>query len=349
MEIIFSKAIIRFKDKLRNFSRGILENEMKMKTTSSRFYLENHTYPLLFAIFEHPSKLGYFDSALYEIGVNKYFITEKDEEVQNLLRHELAHYITFIKHGQNVASHGKEFQAVCKEYSFPSLISKAKINIKQALKNKHIYEKVRKLLSLSLSSNDNESLAAANKAKELLLKYNLKTSDYEEQTIIVRILKKQRGGKKLQAIADILRTLYVYPVLNYGLGCVYLEIMGDKVNVKIADYVAHYLDKHFEKLWKEQQHHHHNLKGLGAKNAFFAGISKGFTNRLYQKKSSALVKVESQLIEKVALHYPHLKKSLPLSKEFPDAHKVGKIIGKQLKLQSGIDKSNSQKSLTFQK
>lgn len=309
--------------------------EMKLKVGRTRFYIGNTSYPLQFVVFDHPSKLGYFAASLYEIGVNKLFLLEKDEEIKNLLRHELAHYMTYIEHGDQVPSHGREFREICNRYGWPSEISKAKIPIEQAVKNKRMVDKVRKLLSLGDSPNAEEAKLATLKAKELLCKYNLELAETDEETVVIRVLEKKRNGAKLQAIADILRTFFVYPVFNHGKGVLYLEIIGDRLNVEVGEYIAHFLDKQFEVLWRQGKKNDPRLKGTASKNSFFRGLAKGYQTK-EGLSQSGLIRIENALIKRVETIYPHLTISKGFFLDSERARKMGEKLGKNLKIREGI-------------
>lgn len=334
MEILYSNTILAFLKKVRKLAQTILTEEIGLKVGYSRLYYHSASYPLHFVIFDHPSRLGYFTASHYEIGINKLFLLEKDEEIKNLLRHELAHYLTFLDFGENIPSHGKEFQSVCQRYGWPSRVSQAKVPIEKAVKNRRIAEKVKKLLSLAESHHKEEAQAATLKAQELLLKHNLSSHDVEEETALKRIFKGNRNSAKLQAIAEILRTFFVYPVFNHGKNALYLEIVGERLNVEIADYVFHFLDHHFEILWKSRPS---TLKGLAAKNAFFRGISKGFLSK--EVPSSDLIRVERALLGRVGTIYPHLSYRKSFYRDSPHAEKEGVRIGQTLKIREGIKKS----------
>ena len=80
MEILYSQTILAFLMKVRRFSLAILSNEMGLKVGRTRFYIGRISYPLQFVVFDHPSKLGHFISSLYEIGINKLYLLENEEE-----------------------------------------------------------------------------------------------------------------------------------------------------------------------------------------------------------------------------------------------------------------------------
>jgi predicted SprT family Zn-dependent metalloprotease len=49
--------------------------------------------------------LGYFDPNFYELGFHECLMHSNRELLQNIIKHELAHYITFINYGDTVEPH----------------------------------------------------------------------------------------------------------------------------------------------------------------------------------------------------------------------------------------------------
>lgn len=335
MEILYSQTILAFLTKVRRLSLEILSEEMGLKVGPKRFHIGPIAYPLQFVVFEHPSKLGHFTSSLYEIGINKLYLLEKDEEIKKLLRHELAHYMTFIEYGEAASAHGKEFKSICQRYGWPSDIAKAHVPIEKALKNKRMVDKVHKLLALSASPQPEEAKQATFKARNLLAKYHLEMPTVDEETVVIRTLEKKRSSIKLQAIATILQTFFIHPVINRGCGIFYLEIIGERINVEVANYVAHFLDKHFDLLWNEARRKNPFLKGLAQKNAFFQGVAKGYINQ-QELSSEGLIRIEKDLIQRVKTFYPHIK-VVRSSSLYPEkARKIGEDVGKNLKIRQGV-------------
>lgn len=345
MTILYSDAIFAFLKKNQQLAKQILLEEMKIQVGRTRFFIKNTSYPLHFVTFEHPSKLGYFQADLYEIGVNKSFLFENEEKLKNLLRHELAHYITFIEYGPHVPHHGKEFQKICKRYGWDTQISRAVIKVEAHAQTERILEKVHKLFSLANSPHPEEAQAATLKAKELLLKYNLKIDPKSDEMRLVRILPSKRNSSKIQAIASILRTFFVYPVFNRGKGRVYLEIVGSKVNVEVAEYIAYFLEKKFDDIWKEAKKLNPVLRGTASKNTFFRGLAEGYLQKS-SPSSQALIRIENQLIQSAQKIYPHLVHSKRSLQHHEIAAKIGREKGKNLIIQHGINMKNFIKKLT---
>ena len=196
MEILYSTTILLFLRKVKKMAFEILACEMRIKVGRSRFYYQGYSYPLQFIVFDHPSTLGTFQRDLFEIGINKVFLLENEEAIKEMIRHELAHLLTFLEFGCRVPAHGKEFRAVCKRYGWAVEVSKATVPLEKVVKNKRIVEKVRKLLSLAESPHPSEAEEATLKAQQLLSKYNVEYTPKEDTTVLLRILEKKRGKRK---------------------------------------------------------------------------------------------------------------------------------------------------------
>ena len=336
MQLLYSKVILSFLEKVKRYAFEILRDEMGLKIGRSRFYIDQTSYPLHFTCFEHPTRLGYFQQELFEVGINKCFLMEKEEEVKNLLRHELAHYMTAIRFGPGVPSHGKEFRSICNLYGFCPEISKSAIPLDQGVKHQKLSAKVRKLLSLAESPNRAEGQAAAQKAQELLEKYQISLEDTPEEQLIIRSLEKKRSSAKMQAIASIVRAFHVYPVSNQGKGKVFLEIFGERTSVEVGAYVADFLDYHFEELWKEAQKKDRRLKGAAAKNSFFRGLAKGYISK--KPESTALIKIEAALVAHAEKAYPFLRSCSSKYLHHSMGEKMGREKGKEMKIREGIEK-----------
>jgi hypothetical protein len=336
MEILYSTTILSFLRKVKKMAFEILAREMQIKVGHSRLYYQGYSYPLRFIVFDHPSTLGTFQSDLFEIGINKVFLLENEEAVKEIIRHELAHLVTFLEFGSHVSTHGKEFRTVCKRYGWAIEISKATVPLEKVVKNKRIVEKVRKLLSLAESPHPSEAKEATLKAQHLLSKYNVEYTPEEDETVLLRVLEKKRGSAKLQAIASILRSFYVYPVFNKGKKGIYLEIIGDETATQVAEYVAHFLDYQFEALWKEAQKEDPFLKGTASKNSFFRGLAEGYKGKEVDSKS--LIRVENHLTTMAQKIYPHLSSASSSFCHHERGARKGREKGKTMKIHEGIQK-----------
>jgi hypothetical protein len=351
--ILHSKTIQTFISRLTSASREILEEEMGAKFLRTRFLYKNYYYPLNFVVFEKENTLAYFEPGTYRLGFNKKLMYEaKGEIIKDILRHELAHYFTHVFYPHHDSPHGKEFHKVCEEFGWGREVSDASIElikendkIEGDLKTEELLVKVKKLLTLAQSDNPHEAELATLKANQLILKHNLQyvSIDQDEFTLYTdRVYESKTNNAKMQTVYEILKTFFVFPVLNYGKDSVYLEVSGTLTNVEIANYVATFLDRELENLW-ERNKLEHKLKGKVAKNSFFQGVSLGYTgkhqamkNNLEVSEQKALIKIETDLKEKVREFYPRLSS---VGSERQSDHKSlskGLEAGKNLSIQAGL-------------
>lgn len=155
-----------------------------------------------------------------------------------------------------------------------------------------IIEKIQKLLALSKSPNEHEAILAANKAQELLLQYNLKYDDFDENkektTEKVFDQYKQRviwKGELAKEIAvnnfcDFWYDKRYYPV-TYG-----YVFVGKPHNIEVCQWLYDYLTETIQRLadeaWeKEASRYTH---GKNWKNSFRMGC----VHRLREKMEEQL-------------------------------------------------------------
>lgn len=350
--LIYSETSFAFIRKCEKYLKEIIQTETELSFRKTRFLYKNHYYPLHIVVFEGEQKLGYFNPKNYQIGLNKCLIyTTKEKVLKDILRHEFAHYLTFIFYG-NVQHHGEEYNSVCTKYNWPKEVSEASLNLKAANENlvgdlnaEKIMTKIKNLLKLASSDNPHEAELATIKANQLLLKYNLEMVDpsLDEQTYYVhKVLTYKRKNAKMGTIYSILKHFMVSPVLNYSKGEVSLEVTGLKTNIELADYVASFLDEELERLW-EQTKKENNLKGKVAKNSFFRGVELGYEEKMQSLKSElsenhsqSLIIIERKLQEKVSQIYGGLRSGHSQNQLNLGSMQAGKKAGKNLTINKGI-------------
>jgi hypothetical protein len=348
--LIYDSLSLAFIQKAERMLKEILES-IGIPVRRSRFLWKNYTYPIHLVVFDG-QELGHFDAPYLQIALNRRLIFEaKDAVLRDILKHELAHYLTFIKHG-NVSPHGPEFRTVCAEYGFPNEVARARMNLETSnemkegdLDSEKVLEKVKKLLKLAQSSNMHEAELATIKANQLLLRHNLDRllTGQEEPIYLDRVLPQKRKDAKLSAIYDILRHFVVRTVMSQTRGQCCLEVSGSLTNVKLARYVAEFLDRELEHLWASAKKTH-QLQGLRAKNSFFHGVAKGFDEKMKAAKASfsaedrrSLVLVENKLLEGTNLIYRRLSQSYSGSVLDRDAQSIGVASGKSLTIRQGVE------------
>lgn len=355
---IYSETTKAFLINVRQLVKKIITEEMHLQMDRSRLFYKGVFYPLNVVVFEDNSRLGYFDSRFYELGLSKNLMLHAHERVlKNIIRHELAHFMAFIIHGPGVL-HGEEFKIICRTYRWDQEVERAYANVEELnqkiegdLKSEKLLDRLKKLMALSTSDNPHERELATLKANQLLLDHNLDrikmVGDIKEETVYVkRVLECTRKQAKHIAIYDILKTFYVAPVFNHGRGLFYLEVIGDKTSVELADYVAYFLDNELEALWKETKKKNPHLKSLSARNSFFRGIATGYVTKIEIQKmqhvsSTDLVVIEKNLKKQIATVYQRLGHSRSgITRDHSEAKNLGIKKGSELSIKPAIQSKN---------
>lgn len=344
---LYSEASLAFIAKSESFLKEILSSETPYKLRRSRFEYLGHTYPIHIVVFTAQDKIGYFDPHTYQIGLHESLMyTVSDDNLKDIIRHELAHYLCYIMGSTDTTAHGPHFKGLCERFGWNETVSKASFNIDLELKSEErqeqlkLVKKVKALLKLAESDNVHEAELATLKANQLILKHNIKNLDFQERIIYSEtLLIFKRRNAKLSTIYDIIKHFLVRPVLIYGKNQVALEVNGHKENIELAKHISHFLDEELERLWEKET----SLKGRKAKNSFFMGIAKGYeqktkqlNNEFHPSEQNALIKVQRQLDEDIKLIYKRLSYSKSSSTTDRDAYHKGKKKGQSLTIHSPI-------------
>lgn len=355
---IYDSTSIAFIQKCETFLKEILV-EAGIKVKTSRFEINKYIYPINVVVFDG-EEWGHFNSSYLQIALNRKLIyLAKDSVVRDILKHELAHYLTYIFH-KDVQPHGPEFHKICEQFGFPKEVAKATMNLDESnlskegdLQSEKTLEKVKKLLSLAQSSNTHEAELATLKANNILLRHNLELTNESQAPIYMdRLLMRKRKDSKLTAIYSIIKHFIVRPVISQGKDSCCLEVSGHLTNVKLASYVANFLDKELEFLWEEAKINHH-LQGLRAKNSFFNGMALGFDEKMKMSKKqysdkelNALVAVEKKLNFDTQIVYRRLGHSKSFQRTDGMAQEIGKKKGKTLSIRSAVEEGGKKLYLT---
>ena len=322
--ILYSDTIQSFLARIRKYALYILKDEAKLKVRSKYLYWQKYRYDLQYVVFQG-KQLGTCNPRLVQIGLNCHLMyTAKTDVIKNILRHELAHFLTALHYGFDVPDHGREFRSICQKYGWGEDVQAAQGNIDGENKNidgdipsEKIISKIKKLMYLAESDNQHESELATAKANQLLLQHNLKRISHlefeeERNTFVKNILESKRINAKMNAIFEILGTFYVRPIFNQGEGVVYIQVLGKKENVQLADYVASFLDCELERLWQINRKKW-RLSGNREKKWFMLGVAKGYKEKIRQHidpiikaNSKAMALLEKDLEEYVRQVHPHL-------------------------------------------
>lgn len=352
--LIYSRKIIKFIQSIKISVKDILAKEVGLKVHGDRFYNKNGTYsyPIKVVIFNSRPMLGYFDPHFYELGFNECLMRAKKEVLQDIIKHEIAHYMTFIDYGNWVEPHGAHFRAFCQQMGWNQEVQKATTCLDDALslpceEENSVLRKVQKLMALATSSNEHEAEAAMIKSQQLLLKYNLEfnenVDEENEKIFLKRIMKQNKKNAKMRAIAHILETFFVSTIYLRNKTCVYLEVVGSATNVEIAGYAANFLEHKLDDLWNQTKKRLPQLKGLMAKNSFFLGVAKGYCNKILflkrqydQNTCHGLILIEKKLKDGVNMVYERLTKGSSRAGYCHQSASLGELAGQELNIHPAV-------------
>lgn len=354
--IVYSKKIIQFIHEIKHTIKNVLSTEIRVRVAGDRFHdrREEASYPIKVVIYNNKTMLGYFDPHFYELGFHECLMHSSREQLHNIIRHELAHYMTFINYGETFQPHPPEFKAFCQRMGWGEEVYKATICLEgggnAVREESSVFRKVQKLMSLASSSNSNEAEQAMIKSQQLLLKHNIESTymggEDSEKLFLKRIMKQKKENAKMRSIAWILETFFVSIVYKRVEGFIYLEIMGNAVNLEIAEYVAGFLHGEMDKLWNQAQKYT-SLRGTIAKNSFFLGLAKGYCDKIQALKrayqsdvANALMVIEKQLIDAKALVYPRLTKGKSSGNHCHESSALGELMGRQLSINPAVSRSS---------
>ena len=355
---VYSNKIVKFIGEVKSLIKQVVLTEIGLEVHGDRFYNRKRTtsYPIKVVVFNNKSILGYFESSFFELGFHESLMHTSRDQLRNIIRHELAHYMTFINFGGQVFPHGDEFRAFCQRMGWGEDVYKASICIEEMQnipvdEESSVLRKIRKLMALSTSSNPHESEQAMIKSQQLLMQHNIESkyiSDEEEEKVFFkRIMKQKKDNAKMRSIANIVTTFFVSVVYNRSEDHVHLEIVGSAVNIEIAEYVANFLVVELDKLWLQVQQET-DLKGMIAKNSFFYGLSMGYCDKIKALKrdyssemTTALMVIEKAVVDARDLVYSGLRSGGKSSARLcPESAMLGEAMGRKLNINPALNQSS---------
>lgn len=339
---------------------------MGLKLKRSRLHYKGVMYPLSFVVNESDKTLGFYDPLIYQIGINKCFMTILDDDIlENVLKHEIAHFLVHINFGIHEQAHGIEFRNIFLQNSWDTKFSKSQINLEAIVKTSdNITSKIQKLLELAKSENENEAQLAAKKANDLIQKHslqkvrikNLERHHFDfndlEDTYVKRVASYKRRSLIHDCLYDILKEYSVAPVFSSGRGGGYLEVIGPRESVEAAHYIYDFTVNAMTLQW-EQAKKTKKLKGVRARNTYFKSFTSAFVAQLRKHKSESTSTKELVHLKNLSeAHrqrvYPRVSAQASQSSSFDkNAWNLGNTAGKNFKVNKGLGTKNSTKLLTY--
>lgn len=295
------------------------------------------------------------------------------EVVLNVFRHEMAHQLVSENHGPAPA-HGDLFAAACERLGVPTEYRSAGGTLPDSRplpdplnqdRPRALLEKVRKLLALSESANEHEALLAMRKARELLDQHRLPMpGERSEYCSLVINLGQRRVLSHHRAIASLLMDHFQVEVVlasTYNAAtcenCKCLDLIGRPGQVKVAEYIFHFLENRLKNLWENQR----RLRPGGGRtggNSYRLGVLKGFREKLAgeekipSRRRSATATTPTELLPLrladperdrfLTCRYPRLRSSRGRSITVDHQHyRAGQEEGRRLELRAGLEQCGS--------
>ena len=313
-------------------------------------------------------KWGYWSGEKNEICLSRILVLNHSwDAVREVLLHEMAHQFSEQVMGAfDESQHGSGFKRACQRLranpKTSGNYSPLDLRIKHESSNPEdrIMIRVKKLMALAQSNNQNEAEAAMAKAHEFIRKHNIDLLDRNENRHFISIFIGKPALRHFQEYYDLSFLLqefyFVYGiwmpayVLEKGKMGRVLEISGTIQNVKIASYVHDFVQRFIDSQWRE--YNKNSMLNRYRKTDFAMGIIRGFHSKLEKqdnkvKDKFALIKIEDPLLkEYTAYRYPRVTSisGSPIRRD-RNILKDGIDIGKDLVISKGISKKGSKKGL----
>lgn len=301
------------------------------------------------------------------------------EVVLNVFRHEMAHQLVGQIHGPAKA-HGDLFVTACERLGVPPEYRSSGGALPDSRplpdplnhdRPRALLEKVRKLLALSESANEHEALLAMRKARELLDQYRLPLpGERSEYCSLVINLGRRSVASHHRAIASVLMDHFQVEVV---LASTYdaatcetrkcLDLIGRPGQVKVAEYIFHFLENRLVRLWENQR----RLRPGGGRtggNSYRLGVLKGFREKLAGERTVEVGRVAAKAASQaeflpvrladperdrfLVCRYPRLRSSRGRSFTVDHEHyQAGQKEGRRLELRAGLERSGAAAPLSL--
>lgn len=230
-----------------------------------------------------------------------------------------------------------------------------------------VLDKIKKLLTLAESDNENEAKLAMERANELLIRHNLSMQDVSRQQSTT--ITEESVGEEFQFkqpedkfITAILGKFFFVEILyairdtgektaaGHKVVLQHLVVVGEKLNVEVAEFVFFYLKVNFRRLWLNYKHE--SGSNERARQAYYMGLYTGICDKLERKHSAVaqetgLVWVGDAAIKEYLKQYQFRKASGRKHKVYANeqASSAGEKDGRDLEILKGLkEKSAAEQS-----
>ena len=172
-----------------------------------------------------------------------------------------------------------------------------------------IIDRIRKLLALATSSNENEAQSAMLMAQKLMAQHNIEMSQVEDAPVDHEVVeeeadKKRHRTKWKRKLADVVAHNFKCDIFFRGNGSYATIFVGKKESIEICKSVYNaavlFIDKEFSKYWNEEGKWLSWFDGTRIERALSDSIvmkdsyARGFIHRLQERFEEQNVKAEQE-------------------------------------------------------
>lgn len=265
-----------------------------------------------------------------------------------VLKHEMAHQFVLEVLQVSEPPHGAVFRRVCRERGIDGRA--AGLAPTKGSAAPAIVERVRALLALAQSDNENEAKNAAAGAQRLMLKYNLeRLGKGAERKFVVKHVGSPTGRVQefQRTTAGILQQFFFVQALwisvwrpREGKRGSVLELCGNEENVSLAAYVHDFLHRSAEALWVRHRQVN-KIPGNRDRLRYLAGVASGFANKLKKDQCShaaqGLVWTGDPALDAYfKRRYPRTTRVSYQTSARSEAHRAGRVAGEKIVLHRGV-------------
>ena len=295
------------------------------------------------------ARLGYFQAAPSCIFVSYHLLLDYSWlTLVEVLKHEMAHQFVLEVLQVEESPHGPVFRRVCRERAIDGRA--AGLSPLRGSAAPAIVERVRALLALAQSANENEAKNAAAGAQRLMLKYNIqRLTDTVEREFVVEHVGRPTGRVQefQRTTAGILQQFFFVKTVwvrvwrpREGKRGSVLELCGGEENVSLASYVHDFLHQSVEALWATHRRAH-GISSNRDRLRFLAGAVSGFATKLAREQQTheklGLVWLgDPELGAYFQRRYPRTTRVSYQSSAGSDAHIAGRAAGAKIVLHRGV-------------
>lgn len=249
--------------------------------------------PPVFALVDSANLFGRWVSVGRRIEISRSLLLKRPWiDVIAVLQHEMAHqFVDEVLHASHEPAHGDTFQRVCAERGIDAKAGGILETGGVDQEGDRVLERIRKLLALAGSDNQNEAELAMRKAHQLMLKHNVEAAAGERRYCVRQIGDLEKRSNRLEsAILGILAEFFFVKVIIVPIflprlgrrGKAY-EISGTRANVDMAEHVYSFLLATALRLW-EQNRADRRVRNGRDKLAYTSGVILGFREKLVTER-----------------------------------------------------------------